>query len=350
MVAAGFYFVGRLPHPSSRPRCGAGAGSHLASSNITASKCDAISMLKAFTPWQRVHTAPFKRAPLVLNHRQRTAAAKKQSRFRIKAASESSGSSEGSERSSSGNRIERFPIFPLSIVALPAAECPLHIFEARYRVLFSTLLSGSEGIDEGLVAPDKPWLGTRKFGLSFFDNQAGGLASVGTVLHIQQHALLDDGRMLIESIGKERYKILNVVEQQPVLVCDVEVLPEDDDSGEDLKTLAGEVAQLYRDVARISMKLRDAPVIADASEPPALTTLGPRDFSFWVASLFSGAYNQQALLEIDTTTERLKAESELLGNTLKYLTAQSALQSAFTGAGDSGSGGGEGPPAGSGPD
>ncbi len=29
--------------------------------------------------------------------------------------------------------------------ALPAAQIPLRIFEARYRVLFSTLLSGAEG-------------------------------------------------------------------------------------------------------------------------------------------------------------------------------------------------------------
>lgn len=40
---------------------------------------------------------------------------------------------------------EKIPIFPLSSVALPAAEFPLQIFEARYRVLFSTLLAGSEG-------------------------------------------------------------------------------------------------------------------------------------------------------------------------------------------------------------
>ena len=40
---------------------------------------------------------------------------------------------------------EKIPIFPLSSVALPAAEFPLQIFEARYRVLFSTLLAGAEG-------------------------------------------------------------------------------------------------------------------------------------------------------------------------------------------------------------
>ena len=31
------------------------------------------------------------------------------------------------------------------MVALPASDVPLQIFEARYRVLFSTLLAGEEG-------------------------------------------------------------------------------------------------------------------------------------------------------------------------------------------------------------
>jgi Lon protease-like protein len=40
---------------------------------------------------------------------------------------------------------EQLPLFPLNLVALPTIECPLQIFEARYRVLFTTLLAGSEG-------------------------------------------------------------------------------------------------------------------------------------------------------------------------------------------------------------
>ena len=69
----------------------------------------------------------------------------------------------------------------------------------------------------------------------------------------------------------------------------------------------------------------------DVLEPKELQTLGPRDLSFWVASLFAGSpYNQQALLEENSTQKRLEIEKELLENTLKYLSAQSALQSAFT--------------------
>lgn len=225
------------------------------------------------------------------------------------------------------------PIFPLGIVALPASQCPLHIFEARYRVLFSTLLDGDGGIDQGLVSPDKPWKGTRKFGMAYYDQQAGGLASVGTVLEIQEHSTMEDGRMLIENIGRERFKIVDVVEEKPVLVCKVEYLADEDENDEEsasrLESLREEVAILFRDVVKLSTKLKDfSDADKEVLEPKELETLNPRDLSFWVASLFAGSpYNQQALLEENSSLKRLTVEKELLENTLKYLSAQSALQS-----------------------
>lgn len=150
--------------------------------------------------------------------------------------------------------------------------------------------------------------------------------------------MLQDGRMVIDSIGKERYKILEVVEQKPILVAKVEILDEDDDTSEAASTLAKDVAQLYRDVASLSLKLKDQSVnVQDMEEPAALSTYGPRELSFWVASLFAGnPYNQQALLEVESTRERLEAESEILSSTLKYLSAQVALQSAFGEGSDTG--------------
>ena len=223
------------------------------------------------------------------------------------------------------------PIFPLGIVALPAAQCPLHIFEARYRVLFSTLLDGDANIDQGLVSDDKPWKGTRRFGMAYYDQQAGGLASVGTVLEIREHSTMEDGRMLIENIGRERFKIKDVVEEKPILVCEVEYLDDEDSESEAgrVNEMRDEVAQLFRDVVKLSTKLKEiSDVDPELLEPKELETLSSRDLSFWVASLFAGSpYNQQALLEENSSLKRLEVEKELLENTLKYLSAQSALQS-----------------------
>lgn len=50
------------------------------------------------------------------------------------------------------------PIFPLDVVALPMFEIPLHIFEARYRALFNTLLHGNEGLDDAMIDETSPFL------------------------------------------------------------------------------------------------------------------------------------------------------------------------------------------------
>jgi len=236
------------------------------------------------------------------------------------------------------------PIFPLGMVALPASQCPLHIFEARYRVLFSTLLDGDADIDQGLVSDDKPWKGTRRFGMAYYDQQAGGLASIGTVLEIREHSTMEDGRMLIENVGRERFKIKDVVEEKPILVCEVEYLedeePETASYVEEAGVLRDEVAQLFRDVVKLSTKLKDIPdADPELLEPKELETLSGRDLSFWIASLFAGSpIQQQAILEENSSLNRLKVEKELLENTLKYLSAQSALQSLQFGGG-SGEGG-----------
>jgi len=54
------------------------------------------------------------------------------------------------------------PIFPLGLVALPDGVVPLHIFEARYRVLFNTLLHGEKDVDDDMVDMESPFRGTKK--------------------------------------------------------------------------------------------------------------------------------------------------------------------------------------------
>jgi ATP-dependent Lon protease len=43
------------------------------------------------------------------------------------------------------------------LVAAPGGDVPLQIFEARYRVLFNTLLAGADDVDEGLVDEESPF-------------------------------------------------------------------------------------------------------------------------------------------------------------------------------------------------
>lgn len=67
--------------------------------------------------------------------------------------------------------------------------------------------------------------------------------------------------------------------------------------------------------------------------------------SYWVASVLGEhRMTQQALLEEESTQARLRREAEVLGQTLKFYSAATALESVF-----SGDGGPSQPPAG-GPD
>ncbi|KAF8057912.1 Lonrf1 [Scenedesmus sp. PABB004] len=280
-------------------------------------------------------------------------------------------------RAAAGEK-KQLPIFPLSVVALPSATVPLMIFEARYRVLFNTLLAGAENVDEGLVQQESPFAGSRRFGMCYVDEK-GRMSTVGTTLEIQNFVLDPSGRMYVTSKGLERFRVTSVIAERPVMLCEVEVLPEDDpDASDEAKALAGEVGELFRNVLRLHVKVTKSRAAArgagargpgaaaasaaessdaedESMEPLELTELGPRELSYWIAHAFTDSrYTQQALLEEDSTMTRLGAEKELLAQTLKYYTAATALEGVFSAAPGGGGGGaaaGEAaPPPAGGPD
>lgn len=232
-----------------------------------------------------------------------------------------------------GNR-STIPIFPLNVVALPSATIPLMIFEARYRVLFSTLLYGMAGIEEGLVQTDAPWCGTKRFGMVFQDNE-GRMATVGTTLEILEFADVPDGRLFVTNKGCERFKVLKVVQEKPIMLCEVEQMIEEEETeeaSEDIRALATEVADLLRSTIKLNVKMQNITVTDDQLEPEELAELAPRELSYWVASFFSDVkLLQQNLLEENSTLKRLQKEKEVLSETVRYFSAASALKFAFSG-------------------
>ncbi|KAG1656248.1 hypothetical protein FOA52_006375 [Chlamydomonas sp. UWO 241] len=244
------------------------------------------------------------------------------------------------------------------------------IFEARYRVLFNTLLSGKDGVEEGLVQEDAPWCGTNRFGMVFVDNDGsmsgvgcvledapwcgtnrfgmvfvdndGSMSGVGCVLEIMEFANVPDGRLFVTSKGRSRFKVVEIKSEKPILVAVVEELPEEEETPEVAK-LAGEVTDLLRSTIRLNVKMQNINATDDQLEPEELAELGPRDLSYWVASFFSDVTMlQQNLLEEGSTEQRLRKEHEVLTETVRYYSAASALKSAFApgGESDGGSNGG----------
>ncbi|GIL62171.1 hypothetical protein Vafri_16436 [Volvox africanus] len=228
---------------------------------------------------------------------------------------------------------KQLPIFPLNVVALPCATVPLMIFEARYRVLFNTILAGEPGVEDGLVQSDSPFCGSRRFGMCYVDGRAdpsgaSRMASVGTTLEVVDFAHVQDGRIFVTSKGRERFRVLSIVKDRPIMIAEVEELPEDEVEGEEVASLAEEVADLLRSTIRLNVKLNNLEASEDQLEPEELAGLGPRDMSYWIASFFGDIkVLQQSLLEENSTVKRLNREKEILSDTVRYYSATVALKS-----------------------
>eukprot|EP00951_Prasinocladus_malaysianus_P014256 scaffold108385_cov36-Prasinocladus_malaysianus.AAC.1 len=164
-----------------------------------------------------------------------------------------------------------------------------------------------------------------------FVDQNGGLSAIGTLLHIEEHHRFEDGQMRVVNRGLERFKIVSVKKERPVLICDVEFLEREDDTSPEMRTLRDEVADLCKNTLRLSFKVGKVDAVETQWNLPELQNLGPYDLSCWIAFNFlQDNVSKQSLLELDSTTERLEKEREWLQKNLSYLSAASALEGAFT--------------------
>lgn len=214
--------------------------------------------------------------------------------------------------------VRELPLFPLpDVVLFPQEVLPLHIFEPRYRMMLRTVLDTD-----------------RRFGVLRWDPQEGRMADVGCCAEILQCQTQDDDRSNIVTLGQQRFRVLEVVREAPFKVGLVSWIEDDDPQSQDqLSSLSTEVGKALRDVVELTGKLMGKPT----SLPTDLPDL-PRELSFWIGSHLGGpvADQQQTLLEITDTEERLRQEFELLDETRRQLAARTVLQDTFRDLKDSG--------------
>ena len=107
----------------------------------------------------------------------------------------------------------KLPLFPLHTVLFPGMALPLHIFEPRYREMIADCRH--QGLPFGVVS-------IRSGG------EVGGVAephTVGTSALIAQIEKLPDGRLNIETVGHERFRILALHYDRAYLTGTVETFP-----------------------------------------------------------------------------------------------------------------------------
>jgi hypothetical protein len=126
------------------------------------------------------------------------------------------------------------PIFVCTL-ALPSIECLLHIFEPRYRLMIRRCIAGDRRF--GMVLP-RSRVGRRYNDelrhMNYITPQEGELPTgslptfmqYGTMLEIRGLQMLPDGRSLVETVGRERFRIHDWSVRDGYIVAKTTSLPD----------------------------------------------------------------------------------------------------------------------------
>ncbi len=168
------------------------------------------------------------------------------------------------------------PLFPLSVVLLPATPLPLHIFEERYKEMMGELIPtrAEFGVvmakDDGIV-------------------NVGCTATVDRVL--QRYP---DGRLDLLAIGQRRFRVVSLNDDKPYLRAAVEYFNDEEarDVPADLRRRAIAAFERLRQIEEPSI------VIEPALEAPQL--------SFQLTQFISDLDKRQTVLSLRSEIERLE--------------------------------------------
>jgi len=204
--------------------------------------------------------------------------------------------------------VRELPLFPLpDVVLFPQQLLPLHIFESRYRMLLQSVLETDQ-----------------RFGIIRIDPNTGEMAEIGCCAEVLQHQTTKDGRSYIVTLGQQRFRLLNIARETPFRTGMVSwIEDETTDDPDILHALSRTVSDALKDVVTLTAKLQGQQV----SLPDDLPDL-PRELSYWIGAHLDtrAAGEQQALLELTDTRERLQRQFDMLDHTRRQLAARTVLK------------------------
>jgi len=171
---------------------------------------------------------------------------------------------------------ELIPLFPLSLVLLPTMPLPLHVFEDRYKEMFSEIMpaQGEFGV---VLARD------------------GGIVNIGCtarVDHVIRH--YPDGRLDLLAVGQRRFRIDSLDEEKSYLRAEVEFF-NDEDASEVPPDLRKRSSEAFR-------RLRDLEETNTSAEPKFERSR----MSFQLAQFITDLDKRQTVLSLRSEIERLE--------------------------------------------
>jgi Lon protease-like protein len=160
-----------------------------------------------------------------------------------------------------GNEVtEDFPLFPLSLVALPGEMVPLHIFEDRYKAMMAHCLQDDS-----------------EFGIVWMSDD--GLQEIGCACAIDRVLeQMEDGRMNLVARGTRPFRVLERQSHLSYPAGIVEFLADNPADGDDLAQLAAPARAAYADLVKraTDRELSDAELAElDAYGMAATVDFGP---------------------------------------------------------------------------
>nr|XP_060611995.1 LON peptidase N-terminal domain and RING finger protein 3 [Anolis sagrei ordinatus] len=117
------------------------------------------------------------------------------------------------------NLNKNVPIF-VCTMAYPTVPCPLHIFEPCYRLMIRRCME----------------TGTKQFGMCTGD-PVKGFAEYGCILEIRNVEFFADGRSVVDSIGKRRFKVIQHSQRDGYNMADIEYIEDQPVQGEEYAEL-----------------------------------------------------------------------------------------------------------------
>ncbi|HWF72513.1 MAG TPA: LON peptidase substrate-binding domain-containing protein [Solirubrobacteraceae bacterium] len=184
--------------------------------------------------------------------------------------------------------VRDFPLFPLSLVALPGELIPLHIFEERYKTMMNECLE-----DDG------------EFGILWLSDD--GLRENGCACEIDRVLeRLEDGRMNILTRGTRPFRVLERREHLPYPAGTIEFLEDREETVNE--TLLARAHEVYADLVKRATD-RDP----DTEEVAAMGAYA------MAATVDFGLDAKQGLLDLRSENARLRLVTRLFRAALKRL-------------------------------
>lgn len=194
-------------------------------------------------------------------------------------------------------------LFPLNTVLFPGMPLALHIFEERYKLMIGDCIEARKPF--GVVLIKK---GTEAL---------GPLADpylIGCTAQITQVQRLEEGRMNIAAIGRERFRILSLERNAPYLIGRVEEYPLSDWEPERLSEAAEKLLPL------VSRYMAELSQLEGVELDPKQIPQEPVKLAYFGAALLQVPVEQkQSLLSTGEAAEMLTAMRDMYRREISFI-------------------------------